>query len=88
MYKLIICNLGYENIFLSELDGKEYDTVEGLLEDLEGNLSCDDTESLKEIDGYKITYKNFDVDREFDSDNTSNIILTEDSNRSIYIIEI
>lgn len=84
MYKLVVCNLGYDDIFLCNLDGKESDNLEELILDLEYDY-CDSDE----IDGYSITYKNFTPSEDgFNEDGTIDIIRTDDYDSCIYIRKV
>ena len=81
MYKLCVCNLGYDDVFLCKLDGTKSKDIEDLILEIEYDYS-----DVDEIDGLKITYKNFNPsDKDFNEDEIIDIIRTEDKDCCIYI---
>lgn len=78
-YKIVVCNLGYNNVELDNLDDKE-GTFNQLIKMIKSVIG----KGKKEIDGYKITNRNYiETDEE-----TIDIIDTEDFDRGIYLRRI
>lgn len=85
MYKVTVCNLGYENKNLQELNGYT-STLEKCLNRIQHIRR---SENGRTIEGYKVTKINYDVTEEdFENEEAVNIIETTDSDRCIYILKI
>lgn len=77
MYKIVCCNLGYDDLTIAELDGYtgSFDEVMEKLEELH-------FEDWDNMDGYEITKISYPKDGNFDS---WIVIETPDYNKCIYI---
>lgn len=87
MYKITVCNLGYENKNLKAID-KQTGDLKTLLEKIK---RIHPSSNGRKIEGYKITKVNYNVtEKDFNSknDNCVNIIETTDFDRCIYISKI
>lgn len=80
-FKIVVCNLGYENIFIDRLDGKEFETLEEAIQEIKEEIP----EDTKKIDSFEITKINYDVTEKDAKDYSIDIIDTTDINRGIYI---
>lgn len=83
-YKIIICNLGYENAFLCSLNNKEFYNSENALEEILTELP--NGFDTKEIDGFQV--KKIHDDINFNEEGISPVVETEIPDRWIYIREI
>lgn len=80
-FKIVVCNLGYENIFISRLDGKEFKLLEEAIEEIKEEIPEDTTK----IDSFEVTKINYNVTENDINDGSIDIIDTTDINRGIYI---
>jgi hypothetical protein len=76
--KIVVCNLGYDP---QEIEIRALDGVEGTFPSLVKSIKSALGKGRTEIDGYKITNRNYVNTME----DTVNIIETEDPERCIYI---
>lgn len=89
MYKIVVCNLGYNSFSISSLDGKIGNDFEILANEIFDNMPYSEDGKIKEIDGYKIISTNFTPSEEdFNNEGICYIVTTEDINRDIYITKI
>ena len=80
-FKIVVCNLGYENIFISRLDGKEFELLEEAIEAIKEEIQEDTTK----IDSFSVTKINYNVTEKDIKNDSIDIIDTKDINRGIYI---
>lgn len=84
MYKIVVCNLGYENKNLQDIDKKIGD-IESLMRKIKRIKPI----TGKMIEGFKITNINYNVtEKDFEKTEAINVIETEDCNRCIYISKL
>lgn len=81
MYKLVICNMGYENIWLCHLDGNMYHSLQDAINELRETI-----DNEVEIDGFPIKLTRFNITKKDFEDKESIVIVeTYDIDHCIYI---
>jgi predicted nuclease of restriction endonuclease-like (RecB) superfamily len=83
-YEIVVCNLGYENSFLSYLNEKAFYNPENALEEIITELP-DGFQTVK-IDGFQV--KKIHDDINFNEEGISPVVETIIPDRWIYIREI